>query len=65
MNCFLGIAQGYKGQGGKELLKLKSNAKIVINAYIDQKEDQNGQRNEDLDILLGVVGPKILPLPPQ
>lgn len=65
MNCFLGMTQGYKGQGGKEILKLKSNAKTAINVYIDQKEVQNGQRNEDLDILIGVVGPKVLPLAPQ
>lgn len=41
MNCFLGMPQGYKGQGGKELLKVESSADIAINAYIEEKEVPN------------------------
>lgn len=32
------MPQGYKGQGGKEILKLKNSAVIALNAYVKQKE---------------------------
>lgn len=41
MNCFLVMSQGYKDQGGKEILKLKNNAVIALNAYVKQKEVPN------------------------
>ena len=41
MNFVLGMPQEYKGQGGKELLEIKSNADVAINAHTEQKEVPN------------------------
>lgn len=35
------MPQGYKGQRGKEILKLKNSAVIALNAYVKQKEAPN------------------------